>query len=274
MTYTKKTAFGNFEAELLEVQDLFQDRNEEGKLIREISIPFFNVLREEFITQGDLSSSLKKIKGSLGNFLTKEDFSKAEKLTKELTGLKKEFEELDKKKASKVNQEIKIFEKEFAILKKKGLEDLKEIETKIKSQKEELEKLPGELTKRLNSEILKKIPSNIKPEDLDTKKIIEGFYARTREKLKLKEAQTLIKEVEETIPKLNLLANVKLKILKSRDKCISVDEKKDEYSLSLREVFREILDVLNAGLEVKDVKTSSGKKGKEESEEEGDYYGN
>ena len=238
MTYTIKDLFGNQKAEVLTPVDLFNLK--EGK--SETSNWFFNILR------GELEKELSEIK----------------KILKDLRALKKEYEELNKKKAQKVNQEIKTFETEFKIFKEKNLKELKEIEVKIKTLNQEAQKQYEQAIKKLDSEILKKVPAQIRPEDLDTLEICKNFYNRLINSKK-EEKTKLYTEIRDMIPKLNLLPVVKFKILNG----IGDDSKTIDR-------FRFVIDRLQSGLEIKsefdmkdNPKTSKGKQ-----EEVDEYYGN
>lgn len=198
-------------------------------------------------------------------FISKEDF---QDLAEELKILKKEFATLNKRKAQKVSEEIKLFETELKNFKKTNLKEFEEIQRKSKETIAEIIKLKEESIKKLDSEILKKVPFQVKSEDLDTLKIIKDFHNRLTDS-KGDDEIKLRQEMREVIPKLNFSKGAKFKILNGLE---------DKFQTIIR--FRFIIDKLLSGFDISELQSDSeinkqttlNPKGKQ-NKSEGDYYG-
>lgn len=195
-------------------------------------------------------------------FLTQEDIKDIEPIKKTLKDLQKRFEELENRKSEGIEQElkeiseqIKAYKKDIAQAIQTALKEIKEAEQKKGNILKEIKELQEQSVKRLDSEILKKIPVQVKPEDLDTLKILKDFHNRgvtDREK----GLSNLWADMRETIPKLNLTPKIKFSMLQA----IGEPDK-------LCSVLRNIMDGLRAGLDLNNIITS---KKKDNQEQEGE----
>lgn len=271
----KKDIFGNWK---VEVNDLIGG-DDKGLFLTQSG---YNVLSQH-LTPINLTEQLIKDYKIINNNLSelKKEFSKIDDLRNELVKLKDsvvkelgELKSLKNKKAEFVKKEIEIINNNFSNLKKEYEQNLKQINEKSETSKKELLNLQQELINKLNSEYLKKLDRQIKVEDIDTLKIIEKLYSRSEGKLKIKDAQDLIKDIDEIIPKLNLPAKIKFKILQTKGKTEYGNKEKDEYILSdLPKHLEFIINSLKAGLDLENINTSistkqeKSKKDKENSED-------
>jgi hypothetical protein len=234
MTYIKTNWKGDFEAELITKQELDEWKK-----------TLFENLKETFASyQGNLDALEKRVKKLLNEPIEKRQQIENEHLVffeQEMESLKKDFK--------KLNASIPKAEKDFQDNQKAFLE--------------KTNKQLSEIIENLDSEILKKVPSQVKSEDLDTLKILQGFYDRIKYKtLNSKDTQKIIEEIENTIPKLNISPKIRKEILRVRDRARSEKgEGEEKYKFSeLEKILREIIDSLNAGMELNDIKVSSDKK--------------
>ena len=205
------------------------------------------------------------------NFLLNENLNEINSLVQELKKLKQEYEELNKKKSEIVN-ELETFKDSFSELKKEVEQYKKEIQEQNNSLMQEQKNLNEQLVKNLNSEYLKRLDKQIKPEDIDVREIINEFYNRANRTLTSDEADELILDIGENIPKLNLPQKIKFKILQARDKLNSSNKEKDEYNLFVKDVLREVIDAINSGADLNNITFSSGKKSKQRQTSEGDLF--
>lgn len=205
----------------------------------------------------------------------KEDLSK---IKESMEALEERFEDLENKKTEAINKELqefdnktKTFKKEIENIRKRIIQNTKEMEERSKTLKQEQTNLQKQLIKNLNSEYLKKLDKQIKPEDIDTLKVLEEYYNKSRQGLKEEEVKKFIEEINDTTPRLNLNAKIKFRLLQVRN-IAQVDEDKKYYLVSLEKILREIVDKLRAGMEIKDISISTEEitKGQEGGE---DIYG-
>lgn len=242
MTYIKKNIMGNVEAELIDIEDW-------KRLIKDID--------ENLVPKKDL-----------------------EKIKETIEDLEERFDDLENKKSKGIDKElenffnqVKTFKKEIESIRKRIIQNTKEMEEKSKTLKQEQTNLHKQLIKKLNSEYLKKLDKQIKPEDIDTLKVLEEYYNKSMQGLKEEQAQEFVKEIEDTIPRLSINEKIKFRLLQARDKAEGKEGEEDNYYfVSLKKILRELIDKMRAGMEIKDISISTEEITKGQKKEE-EYYG-